>query len=301
MKKIKLFEKDLKDVDESDLNKMVTDPLNFESLQIEYKVAFDGDLAELQRDVVQFANGFEEGYIFFGISDDPITIVGIEKNQVDGLKTALNDALPKRIEPIFTPFPHYHPIPLANGKYVVIIKIFPKEFGIYGIRQSDNMNNRNYYRYEFYKRMDGSKHRMNIEAIVDLIENKSKGGKKQLEASIHGAAIMPTIDDDVYIGINAVNKSVRPIIVNSYGIDIPQKGWVIYFIQTPYQPKYSKINDLLPCKLEDGESCKAFLSRNDLEEIIKEKGWNYPFEARALFNTNDGRFYSETIEIRDME
>ena len=301
MKKIKLFEKELKDVDESDLRKMETDPVNFESLQIEYKVTFDGDLAELQRDVVQFANGFEEGYIFFGISDDPITIVGIEKTKVDGLKTVLNDAFPKMIEPIFTPFPQYHPIPLANGKYVVIIKIFPKEYGIYGIRQSDDMNNRNYYRYEFYKRMDGSKHRMNIEAIVDLIESKGKGGKKQLEASIHGAAMMPTIDDDVYIGINAVNKSVRPIVVNSYGIDIPQKGWVIYIMQTPDQPKYRMINTHLPCKLEDGESCPAFLSRNDLKEIIKEKGWNYPFEARALFGTNDGRFYSETIEIRDIE
>jgi hypothetical protein len=301
VKKIKLFEKELKDVDESDLRKMETDPLNFESLQIEYKVTFDGGLAELRRDVVQFANGFEEGYIFFGISDDPITIVGIEKTKVDGLKTALNDALPKMIEPIFTPFPQYHPIPLANGKYVVIIKIFPKEYGIYGIRQSDDMNNRNYYRYEFYKRMDGSKRRMNIETIVDLIESKSKGGEKQLEASIHGSAIMPTIDDDVYISIKAVNKSVRPIVVNSYGIDIPQKGNVIYFLQNPYQPKYLMINDLLPCKLEDGESCKAFFSRKDLKNMIKEKGWNYPFEARALFSTNDGKFYSETIEIRDIE
>lgn len=301
MKKIKLFEKDLKDVNESDLRKMETDPLNFESFQNEYKVTFDGNLPELRRDVVQFANGFEEGYIFFGISDDPITIVGIEKRVVDGLKTVLNDTLPKMIEPIITPFPQYQPIPLADGKYVVIIKIFQKEYGIYGIRQSDDMNNRNYYRYEFYKRMDGSKHRMNIEAIVDLIESKSKGGKKQLEASIHGAAIMPTLDDDVYININAVNKSVRPIVINSYGIDIPQKGMVIYFIPTAYQPKYVMINDRLPCKLEDGESCKAYLSRKDLKGIITEKGWNYPFEARALFVTNDGKFYSETIEIDDIE
>ncbi|MBA7515192.1 hypothetical protein ES705_07231 [subsurface metagenome] len=301
MKKIKLFEKELKDVDESDLRKMETDPLNFESLQIEYKVAFDGNLSELQRDVVQFANGFEEGYIFFGISDDPITIVGIEKRNVDGLKTVLNDALPKRIEPIFTPFPQYYPIPLANGKYVVIIKIFPKEYGIYGIRQSDDMNNRNYYRYEFYKRMDGSKHRMNIETIVDLIESKSKGGEKQLEASIHGSALLPTIDDDVYISIKAVNKSVRPIVVNSYGIEIPQKRMVIYFVQSLDQPKYFMINTHLPCKLEDGESCKAFLSTKDLKEMVKEQGWSYPFEARALFGTNDGKFYSEAIEIRDIE
>lgn len=301
MKKINLFEKELKDVDEEDLRKMETDPLNFESLQIEYKVTFDGNLPELRRDVVQFANGFGEGYIFFGVSDDPITIVGIERTKVNGLKTVLNDALPKKIEPIINPFPQYHIVPLTGGKYVVIIKIFPKEQGIYGIRQSEDMNNRNYYRYEFYKRMDGSKYRMNIEAIVELIESKMKGGKKQLEASIHGKTILPTIDDEVYININAVNKSVRPIIVNSYGIDLLQEGKVIYILQHRYDPIYSRINDRLPCKLEDGESCKAYLSVKDFKDIIETKGWNLPSEVRAFFRTNDGRFYSEPIELQDIE
>ena len=301
MKEIKLFEKELKNVNENDLRKMGTDPLNFESLQIEYKVTFDGNISELRRDVVQFANGFEEGYIFFGVSDDPITVVGIESTKVNGLKTVLNDTLPKMIEPIITPFPQYHIVPLTSGKFVVIIKIFPKEQGIYGIRQSENMNNRNYYRYEFYKRMDGSKHRMNIEAIVNLIERKMKGGKKQLEASIHGKTILPTINDEVYIHINAVNKSVRPIIVNSYGIDLLQEGKVIYFLQHIYDPIYSRINDRLPCKLEDGESCTAYLSIKDLKNIIEKKGRNLPSELRAFFRTNDGRFYSEPINIQDIE
>ncbi len=297
---MELFNKELKEINEKDLRKMEADPINFESLQIEYKVRFDGDAGELQRDVVQFANGFEDGYILFGISDDPITIVGIEKNGLAGLKTVLNDVLPKRIEPILTPLPEFHAVPLASGKYVFIIKIFPKEYGIYGIRQSDDMNNRNYYRYEFYKRMDGSKHRMNIEAIVDLIETKSKGGKKQLEASIHGAAIMPTLDDDVYISVKAVNKSVRPIIIKSYGIDIPKKGKVIYFVPTAYQPKNLMINSPIPCKLEDGDSCQAFLSRTDLKEMMIREGWDYPIEARAIFNTNDGKFYSDVMELQEI-
>lgn len=297
---MELFDKDLKEINESDLRKMEADPTNFESLQIEYKVRFDGDAGELQRDVVQFANGFQDGYILFGISDDPITIVGIEKNELDGLKTVLNDVLPKKVEPILTPFPQYRAVPLASTKYVFIIKIFPKEYGIYGIRQSDDTNNRNYYRYEFYKRMDGNKHRMNIEAIVDLIESKGKGGKKQLEASIHGAAIMPTLDDDVYISIKAVNKSVRPIIINSYGIEIPKKGRVIYFVPTAYQPKYIRINTSIPCTLEDGESCQAFLSRKDLKKMMIRKGWDYPIEAKAIFNTNDGKFYSNEIELQEI-
>ncbi len=298
---VKLFKKKLEDIDENDLKKMEADPMNFESLQIEYKIKFDGDAGELRRDVVQFANGFEEGDIFFGISDDPITVVGIEKSEVDGLKTVLNDVLPKRIEPILSPFPQYHSIPLTSGKYVFIIKVFPKEEGIYGIRQSDDMNNRNYYRYEFYKRMDGSKHRMNIEEIIDLIEIKSKGQKKYLETSIHGTVLMPTIDDDIYIGIKAVNKSIRPIIINSYGADVPEKNKVVYFIPTRYQPKYLMLNPKLPYKLQDGESCSAYLSRKDLEGIMKEGGWNYPIKVRALFDTNDGKFFSDTLELNEIK
>ncbi|GAH33699.1 unnamed protein product, partial [marine sediment metagenome] len=81
--------------------------------------------------------------------------------------------------------------------------------------------------------------------------------------------------------------------------DHPRKEF--YFVQSPYQSKYRMINTHLPCKLEDGESCQAFLSRNDLKRRMIEEGWNYPFEARALFSTNDGKFFSEAIEIQDME
>ena len=295
-----LFDKNLECINESDLKKMEVDPVNFESLQLEYKITFDGDAAELRRDVVQFANGFEEGYIFFGISDDPILVVGIEKSEVDGLKTVLNDVLPKRIEPILSPFPKYQTVPLTSGNYVFIIKVFPKEYGIYGIRQSDDMNNRSYYRYEFYKRMDGSKHRMNIEEIVDLIKSKSGGQEKYLEASIHDAVIMPMIDDEIYIGIIAVNKSERPIVVKSYGVEVPEKKKVIYFMATPFQPKYIMLNPSLPYKLNDGESCQAYLSRRDLEGLMKEEGWNYPVKIRALFNTNDGKFYSDTLELNEI-
>ena len=294
-----MFEKKVEDIDENDLRNMEADPMNFESFQIEYKVKFDGDAAELRRDIVQFASGFEEGYIFFGISDDPIKIVGIEKKEVDRLKTVMNDVLPKRIEPILSPFPQYQAVPLASGRYVFIIKIFPKEYGIYGIRQSDDMNNRNYYRYEFYKRMDGSKHRMNIEEIVDLIESKGKGPEKYLETSIHGAALMPTIDDNIYIGINAVNKSARPIIINSYGIEVPDTDKKIYI--SPFHPKNMLICTHLPCKIQDGEACNAFLSRHEFERIMNDEGWSYPINVRAYYETNDGKFFSDEIELRKIK
>ena len=100
------------------------------------------------------------------------------------------------------------------------------------------MNNRNYYRYEFYKRLDGSKHRMNIEAIVDLIESKSKGEKKQLEASIHGTVIVapPGQKAEVNIGIKAVNKSERPIVIKMYYIDVPKEEKKVGI--SPFHPEH---------------------------------------------------------------
>ena len=44
---VKLFEKRFEDFKENDLKKMEADPVNFESLQIEYKIEFDGDVIEL--------------------------------------------------------------------------------------------------------------------------------------------------------------------------------------------------------------------------------------------------------------
>ncbi len=40
---MRFFEKQLRFTDENDLRKMEADPMNFESLQIENKMKFDGD------------------------------------------------------------------------------------------------------------------------------------------------------------------------------------------------------------------------------------------------------------------
>ena len=70
---------------------------------------------------------------------------------------------------------------------------------------------------------------------------------------------------------------------------------------TPFQPKYIMLNPRLPYKLNDGESCQAYLSRRDLEILMKEEGWDYPIKIRALFNTNDGKFYSDTLELNEIK
>lgn len=214
---ITIYNKELKSITEEDILKIEKEPVNFESFEVEYKERFDGDSGELRRDVVQFANGNVVGHIIFGISNDPIQVIGIEKSEVDILKNILNDVLPKKIDPILSPFPQYQAVPLSNGKYVFIIEIFPKNYGVYGIRLHEDLTNRNYKRYEFYNRMDGSKHQMNIEGLVELIESKSGGKKKYLEVSIHGGAIIGGFDG-IFMAVKAVNKSERPIVIKAYGI-----------------------------------------------------------------------------------
>lgn len=234
------------------------------------------------------------GYIIFGISNDPIQVIGIEKNEVDILKNILNDVLPKKIDPILSPFPQYQAVPLSNGKYVFIIEIFPKSYGVYGIRVHEDLTNRNYKRYEFYNRMDGSKHQMNIEEIVELIESKSRGKKKHLEAIIHGTGSISNFND-IFISVKAVNKSERPIIIRSYGINLPDYDYNIFISST--HPKLRLINTPLPSKLEDGESCEAFIERSYFEKMMTDEGWNYPIIVKAYFNTNDGAFYSNEITL----
>lgn len=293
-----LFNKELKTITEEDILQIEKDPVNFESFEIEYKVKFDGDAGELRRDVVQFANGVFEGYIIFGISNDPIQVIGIEKKEVDNLKTILNNLLPQKIDPILTPFPQYQVVSLSKGKYIFIIKIFPKSYGVYGIRLHEDLTNRNYKRYEFYNRMDGSKHQMKIEELVELIESKSRGKKKHLKATIHGNNMISRFND-VFISVQAVNKSERPIIVTSYGINLPEHDYNIFILST--YPKLRLINTPLPCKLEDGESCEAFIERSFFEKMMTDNGYNYPIIVKAYFSTNDGKFYSDKITLNKIK
>lgn len=174
---MELFSKNFNKITEQDLRELESNPANFENYEIEYKLKYDGNSDELRRDIVQFANGNSIGYLFYGWSNNPIKIIGIDKNEVDNLKNVLNNALKHNIEPQLSPFPKYHPVPLSNGKYIFLIKIVPKVRGIYGIRFSDNPSKEKFKTYEFYQRMDGTKHKMNIENIVNLIESKKFGQK----------------------------------------------------------------------------------------------------------------------------
>ncbi|KKM72907.1 hypothetical protein LCGC14_1415800 [marine sediment metagenome] len=172
---MELFSKNFSEISEEDINNIVSNPNNFEDFQIEYKLDYDSDADELRRDITQFTNGFKIGYIIYGMADNPIKIVGIERNRVDALKVVLNNVLNMKISPLLTPLPEYNPVPLSNGKFIFIIKIEPKSYGVFGIRKTNNMSSpRDYKTFEFYKRLDGSKHQMDTDELAELIETKAR-------------------------------------------------------------------------------------------------------------------------------
>ena len=172
---MEIFSKEFAEINEEDIKNLALNPINFENFQIEYKIDYDSDAEELRRDIIQFTSGFNSGYLIYGMDDNPIRIVGIERDRVDALKVVLNNVLPKKISPLHNPLPEYNPVPISNGKFVFIIKIEPKPYGVYGIRKTDNMGKqKDYKKFEFYKRLDGSKHQMDVDELVELIECKAK-------------------------------------------------------------------------------------------------------------------------------
>lgn len=287
-----IFNKELDDLTEEDLLEMERDPVNFESNQIEYKITFDGDTEELRRDVVQFANGTEPGYLIFGRSDSPIQVIGMEKGVIDPLKNILNNVLTTKIDPMLSPLPTYKVIPLSNGKYVFIIKILLKENGIYAIRLHENPSNKNYLKYEFVRRMDGSKQRMNIEAVVDLIESKSSGSKKILAVKFHPTVLRGDYPGELFIRLEAVNKTPRPITVTAYGLWLPEKE--VQFVLPPNPLLCS----MLPMKLEDGDQCYAMYPWSKFIKDMEEGAISFPIKVNAFFKTHDGRFESDEIKLQ---
>ncbi len=299
---MKIFTKDFDKINERDLLEIESLPKKFESRRIEYKIKYIKDTNELRKDIIQFANGELEGLLFFGISDNPIKIVGIIEEDVEVLTLAMNELLKAKIDPLLSPFPLYNIIPLSNQKYIFAIKIFPKSHGIYGIRLSDNSSNINYKRYEFYNRMDGSKHQLNIEEVVNLVESKSTGQEKILHISIQPYARVELQDKllpDRYIDLRAVNKSVRSITVLSWGLFFVQEEIHIFRPEKSSSYPYMESPKSLPVKLQDGDACHGMFTAIYLEDQMRKHGITYPIEIQAFFDTNDGRFYSKIKSLND--
>ncbi len=296
---MKIISKKIEDITEKDLLEIEQNSI-FEDLQVEYKYQYNKKPDELRKDIVQFANSDKGGIILFGIRENPLKLVGLGSKNVDNIKNTLNDILSKKIDPVLSPLPKFKTIKLTNKKFVLCIKVFPKEEGIYAIRLGDNPSKSEFKTYKFYTRLDGNKHHMKIEEVVNLIEKKRKVLKnlevKHLEATIYIPIMLDT--KERYIAIKAVNKGVRPIVITAYGIRSVKYG---SYINT-YLKKLVRRNlcDPLPKTLSDGEACQALYPRKYIESNIKDINWEYPLELEAYFNTNDGIFYSNSVELIDL-
>ena len=292
---MKINAKKFEEITEEDLLEIEKSPI-FEDLNIEFKSQYDGNADELRKDVIQFANSNKEGIIFYGVREDLLKFVGLEYVIIDKIKNHLNNILPRKIDPVLSPFPKFKVVELANGKFVLCIKIFPKDDGIYGIRLSDNPSNSKYKVYEFYTRLDGTKHQMKIEEVVNLIEAKNKGSKKIMEVNIY-PTVSTGVDNfkEVYLSVTGVNKGIRPIIVTSCGFYMAKYNYQVIILSNKPENRY--FCDFLPKKLLDGEAYHALFPRKEFEEHMEENKWTYPLEVKAFVNTNDGKFFSDPIEL----
>lgn len=294
---MKIISKKIDDITKEDLLELEQNQI-FEDLQVEFKYRYNNDSDELRKDIVQFANSDKGGLIFYGVIENPLKFVGLEYKNIDMIKNALNNILPSKIDPVLSPFPKFKIIELSNNQYVLCIKVFPKEKGIYAIRLSDNPSKLGFKTYKFYTRFDGTKHQMKIEEVVNFIEAKLKGLKKVLDISIQPGVIFFDKMRGIYISLKAINKGERPIVVTAYGIIVVKYGTIINTYLKKLQRK--GLIDKLPKKLSDGDACQVYYPRKYFDSTIKTLNWEYPLKIKAYFNTHEGIFYSKSVELSNL-
>lgn len=285
---------------EEDLEILRDDPYNLEDMNIEYKVQYNGDPDELRRDVVSFANSVVGGYILYGIRDDPFELIGIARGEIDNLKNSIDQIINLNIDPHLDPPPISNPIYLSSGLYVLGVQIFPKEKGLYGIRRINNPNKPDFRSYSFWIRSDSRKRQISMEEANSYIINTDPY-KKRIEVKIHFNTYLPDMGMMQLISITGVNKSIRPIIVKSYGFHISNQndqGLALYIRQPNLHPG-TRFNTPLPVKLQDGDSCSAFYKIAYLKEELNNHNISLPIKIKGIISTNDGMFSSIEKELTE--
>jgi len=64
-----------------------------------------------------------------------------------------------------------------------------------------------------------------------------------------------------------------------------------------FRPEHRPICTPLHCKLQDGQDCHAYISREAFKEMMIKHGWNYLLKIRGYFRTIDRMFYSNPIDL----
>jgi len=283
-----------------DLELLRDDPYNLEDMNIEYKQEYNQDADELRKDIVSFANSELIGYILLGIKDDPFDLIGIPRKEVDKLQITIDEIINAKIDPKIDPPPILNPIYLGNDLYVLGMQIFPKMKGLYAIRKSNNPNDPNFQCYSFWIRSEGRKRQLSMEEVNNNII-KTDPYKKFLEVKVELGLVGKPGNIEECISVHGVNKSMRPIIIRSYGFHILDKKdekWLGLWLPQP-DPRYPStiLNTIPNTKLLDGESCSGFYLLSNFREDMSKHGITFPTKIKGVINTTDGPFYSNEREL----
>ncbi len=285
-----------------DLEFLRDDPYNLEDKNIEYKIQYNGDSDELRKDIISFANSEGGGYILYGVRDDPFELIGISRSQLDHLKNTIDTIININIDPHLDPPPISNPIYLSNGLYILGVQIFPKEKGLYGIRKKNNPNNPNFRYYSFWIRSDGRKRQLSMEEVNYCII-KTDPYKKYIEVRVDFGLIGKKGNVEEFISVNGVNKSIRPITVQSYGfhiLDNNNNNWFGFWLPTPnYKYPTTIFNTPPNTKLLDGDKCSGYHPTWMLREDLLSHNITLPTKVKGVINTNDGVFYSEEKDLNE--
>lgn len=176
------------------------------------------------------------------------------------------------------------------------MQIFPKEKGLYAIRKSNNPNNPNFRYYSFWIRSGGHKKQLSMEEVNSYII-KTDPYKKYIEVRVDFGLVGKPGKVEEFISVHGVNKSIRPIIVNSYGFHIYDNNnndWLGFWLPAPnYMYPTTIFNTPPNTKLLDGDKCSGYYPILMLIEALSSYNITLPTKIKGVIITNDGTFFQK--------
>ncbi len=177
-----LFDKKIDDITEDDLLCLEQLPDAFESHRLDYKATYqfknEKHKQEFLRDVLSFANTFQDSMILYGVADNR-KLIGMERRpnfNEDIMQNQLISLLEESIVPKIKSYIKIQPISVKIDKFVIIVKISSNNNIIYALQQKLDkaIYGKNSSAYEFWYRASGNKNQMNLDEIIKHIRFRFK-------------------------------------------------------------------------------------------------------------------------------
>lgn len=98
---------------------------------------------------------------------------------------------------------------------------------------------------------------------------------------------------EIVMKLSCSNIGKRPITLNSYGVELPNKKILMFFNQAP---------DRLPKTLKDGEQCVLWKNLKNVSKTMNKEGFSNTIKLRGLFGDVTGKkYFSKKIEFNPAE